>query len=285
MQKKVVGEVKSYVTILLGDLLYAIGLITFIIPARITGGGVSGICSTLYYAMKLPIGITYFIINIGLVILAVKVLGAKFGIKTIVGMTALSLFLTIGQQLHIPAVVDDNFLSAVIGGILCGLGLGIILSTGGSSGGTDIIAMIINKYRNISPGKIIMYCDVVIIGSSWFVLHSIGKVVYGYVTMWVVSYAIDAFLSGANQSTQIIIFSSKYAEIADFIAFTEKRGITVLDGVGWYTKQDVKVILTVVRKREVSEIFSAIKKIDSKAFISMGSVMGVFGEGFDQIKY
>ncbi|MDP4184134.1 MAG: YitT family protein [Bacteroidota bacterium] len=285
MSAKVLSEIKSYAIIFIGNLLYAIGMMVLIIPAKITGGGISGVCATLFYAIRLPIGLTYFVINIFLIFLAIKVLGAKFGIKTVFGMTVLSILMTIGQQLNLQPIVKDSFLAAVLGGILCGTGLGVVFSQGGSSGGTDIIAMIINKYRNISPGRIIMYCDVIIIGSSWFVLHSIEKVVYSYVSMWVVSYAIDAFLSGANQSAQIFIFSPKYEEIADFITFDTKRGLTLLDGVGWYTKQDVKVIVTIVRKREVSEIFKAIKKIDPDAFISMGSVMGVFGEGFEQIKH
>jgi uncharacterized membrane-anchored protein YitT (DUF2179 family) len=175
-------------------------------------------------------------------------------------------------------------LSAVLGGGIAGIGLGIVFSRGGSTGGTDIIAAIINKYRNISPGRIILYCDVIIIGSSYFVLRSIDKMVYGYVVMAVCSYALDAVLSGANRSAQMLIFSPKYAEIADFINQQRYRGVTVVDGVGWYTKENVKVVITVVRKKETGAIFRKIKEIDPNAFISMGSVMGVFGQGFDQLK-
>jgi len=161
----------------------------------------------------------------------------------------------------------------------------LIFNEGGSTGGTDIIAMIINKYRNISPGRIIMYCDVIIIASSFLVLRSAEKLVYGYVSMWVVAYSIDAFLTGAQQSVQLFIVSEKYESIADFINNESRRGLTIFDGTGWYTRQNVKVIMTVVRKRESPEIFRKIKELDPNAFISLNSVMGVYGKGFDQIKY
>jgi uncharacterized membrane-anchored protein YitT (DUF2179 family) len=165
-----------------------------------------------------------------------------------------------------------------------GIGLGVVFSRGGSTGGTDIFAMIVNKYRNVSPGKVIMLCDVVIIASSYFVFQSPEKLVYGYVSMWVVSYTLDSFLSGANASAQMFIISKKHEEIAEFINTQATRGVTLLDGMGWYTKKDTKVVMSVVRKRETSAIFRKIKEIDPEAFISMGSVMGVYGEGFDKIK-
>jgi len=170
-----------------------------------------------------------------------------------------------------------------LGGGFCGIGLGIVFSRGGSTGGTDIIAMIVNKYRNVSPGRVILYCDVLIIASSYIVFQSVEKLVYGYVTMWVVSYAVDAFLSGANKSAQMFIFSEKYQEIADFIN-ESSRGVTVIDGVGWYTKENIKVVISVVKKRETGAIFRKIKELDPDAFISMASVMGVYGKGFDKLK-
>jgi uncharacterized membrane-anchored protein YitT (DUF2179 family) len=190
------------------------------------------------------------------------------------------------MQIYIKEpLVKDIFLSSVLGGILGGVGLGITFNQGGSTGGTDIIAMIINKYRNISPGKIILYCDVIIITSSFFVISSVEKLVYGYVTMWVVAYSIDAFLTGAQQSVQLFIFSEKYEQIADFINMESRRGLTVIEGTGWYTKKQVKMIMTVVKKRESPMIFQKIKEIDPEAFISQGSVMGVYGKGFDEIRH
>jgi uncharacterized membrane-anchored protein YitT (DUF2179 family) len=283
IRKKLVN-IEDYIAITLGLVMFSLAWTLFIIPAQITGGGVSGIGAVLYYATGIPVGITYFLVNIFLVAIAIKVLGANFGIKTIYSMVVVSVVLTFTQKLIAEPLVDDIFLSAVLGGILSGVGLGIVFSKGGSTGGTDIIAAIIAKYRNVSPGRVIMYCDVIIITSSFFVLKSVDKMVYGFVTMGVVSYALDAVLSGANRSAQMFIFSRKYEEIADFINQQRYRGVTIIDGVGWYTKEHVKVVISVVRKRETGAIFRKIKEIDPDAFISMGSVMGVYGQGFDKLK-
>jgi uncharacterized membrane-anchored protein YitT (DUF2179 family) len=277
-------NIEDYVIITVGLLMFSLAWTLFIIPAQITGGGVSGIGAVLFYATGIPVGITYFLVNILLVAVAIKVLGANFGIKTIYSMSVVSIALTFSQQLVSAPIVDDTFLSAVLGGILSGVGLGLVFSKGGSTGGTDIIAAIVSKYRNVSPGRVIMYCDVIIIASSFFVLRSVDKMVYGFVTMGVVSYSLDAVLSGANRSAQMFIFSRKWDEIADFINQQRYRGVTILDGVGWYTKENVKVVVSVVRKRETGAIFRKIKEIDPDAFISMGSVMGVYGQGFDQLK-
>lgn len=285
MRSKLFRQIRSYTVMVIGLALYAFGITAFLIPLKIAGGGVTGISMLIYYATGFGTGYTYFIINIFLIILAIKVLGANFGIKTIFSMSFISVLLTVMQNYITEPILNDMFLSSVLSGILGGVGIGLIFNEGGSTGGTDIIAMIINKYRNISPGRIIMYCDVVIIASSFFVLHSIEKLVYGYVSMWVVAYSIDAFLTGAQQSVQLFIVSDKYDQIANFINNESRRGITIFDGTGWYTQQNVKVIMTVVRKRESPEIFRKIKELDPNAFISLNSVMGVYGKGFDKIKY
>ncbi|MBA4408442.1 MAG: YitT family protein [Bacteroidota bacterium] len=276
--------IKDYVIMLFGLTLFALSWTLFLVPAQITGGGISGLAAVIFYSTKIPIGLTFFVINIVLVAIAMKVLGASFGIKTIFSMSVLSVLFSIPQDMFPGAIINDNFLSAVLGGMLGGVGIGLVFSRGGSTGGTDIIAMIINKYRNISPGRIIMYCDVIIIGSSYFLVHSLDKMVYGFVSMAVVSYSLDAFLSGSNASAQIFIFSPKYEEIADYIKNETMRGVTVLNGTGWFTQQDVKVLITVVRKKETSMLFRKVKEIDPEAFISMASVMGVYGQGFDKIK-
>lgn len=281
---KKLESIEDYFIITLGLLLYAISWTLFILPAQLTGGGVSGIGAVIYFATGFPIGVTYFLVNVVLVLIAIRILGPNFGIKTIYSMVVITLALTITQNLLKEPLIDDIFLSTVLGGGMAGIGLGIVFSRGGSTGGTDIIAAIINKFRNISPGRIILYCDVIIIASSYLVLKSVDKLVYGYVAMAVTSYALDAVLSGANRSAQMLIFSRKYEEIADFINQQKYRGVTVIDGVGWYTKENVKVVISVVRKRETGAIFRKIKEIDPNAFISMGSVMGVYGQGFDQLK-
>ncbi len=284
MKQKYANAVKDYVIITFGLLLFVVGWVLFLIPAEITGGGVSGVAAVVYFATKIPVSITFLAINVVLVLIAIKILGASFGVKTIYSIGVLTVFFAVFQNVLKEPLVNDNFLSAILGGMSGGIGLGIVFSRGGSTGGTDIFAMIVNKYRNISPGKVIMLCDVVIIASSYFIFQSPAKLVYGYVSMWVVSYSLDSFLSGANRSAQMFIFSKKYEEIANFINNEAIRGVTILNGVGWYTKEDTKVVMSVVRKRETSAIFRKIKEIDPEAFISMGSVMGVYGQGFEKLK-
>lgn len=283
-QVKVKATIKDYTIMLAGLILYVLSWTLFLIPAQITGGGISGLAAVIFYSTKIPMGLTYFAINVVLISIALKILGPNFGVKTVFNMVALTLLFAIPQEYFPGALIEDNFLSAVLGGMMGGVGIGLVFSRGGSTGGTDIIAMIINKYKNISPGRIILYCDVIIISSSYFLVHSVEKMVYGFVTMAVVSYTLDAFLSGSNASAQIFIFSPKYDEIADFINTESVRGVTVLEGTGWYTQQDVKILMTIVRKKEASIIFRKVKEIDPEAFISMASVMGVYGKGFDKLR-
>ena len=283
-QLKIKTTLSDYIIIALGITLHVLSWSLFLIPAKITGGGITGLSVLGYYSMKIPISITYLAINSILVIIAIRTLGASFGIKTIFSMLVASILFSFTPGLIEKPIVDDTFLSAILGGILGGIGVGIIFTRGGSGGGTDIIAMIVNKYRNISPGRVIMYCDVLIIASGYLVFQSPEKLVYGYVLMWVTTYTVDAFLSGNKASAQIFIFSRKYEDIADFINSNVIRGVTIIDGTGWYTKENIKIVMTVIRKRETSRVFRKVKEIDPEAFISMGSVMGVYGKGFDNIK-
>jgi len=212
-------------------------------------------------------------------------LGKGFGIKTVYAIIVLSVFLTVLQGIIKEPIVYENFMSAVIGGILAGVGVGIVFSQGGSTGGTDIIAMIINKYREISPGKVILYADVIIISSSFLIFKSLEKIVYGYVAMAITAYAIDLVLTGTKRTVQLFIFSKEYEKIAETVALEIKRGITVLDGKGWYTQAESKILLILVKKQESYDILRIIKEIDPSAFVSVNNVMGVYGRGFDQIKH
>lgn len=288
--KLILKNARMYTIIVFGLFLYALSWTAFLLPHKITGGGVSGIGALVYYATGIPLAYTYLIINAGLILVAIKLLGANFGIKTIIGVAAGAFLLGLMQTLIKDPVITDKFLSAIIGGGIAGVGLGIIFTQGGSTGGTDIIAMIITKYRNYSPGRIILLCDVFIIGSSFFVLldmtivNRIETIVYGYVAMAVTAYSIDAVLSGSKQSVQIFIFSSKYADIADRITKDLKRGVTLVDGKGWYTKEEQKVLITMVRRFEANDVYKIIKEIDPDAFTSTASVMGIFGRGFETIR-
>ncbi|MDI9553833.1 MAG: YitT family protein [Bacteroidota bacterium] len=287
---KILDSIKTYVVIAFGLLINSIAWTAFLLPHQISGSGVSGIGAIVYYATGIPMGYTYLAINVILILIALKVLGARFGIKTIYAVLLSAIMLTVLQRLIPEAVVKEKFMSAILGGMLCGAGLGIVFTQGGSTGGTDIIALIINKYRNISPGRIILMCDVFIISSSYVVLTNlesaqrIETMVYGFVTMAIQAYTLDAILSGNRQSVQILIFSRHYEQIADQISTTMRRGVTVLDGTGWYTKEPQKVIITLVRKHEASDLYRIIKSIDKKAFITVANVMGVYGKGFEELK-
>lgn len=288
--RTIYDNIRTYVVIAFGLLINSIAWTAFLLPHQISGSGVSGIGAIVFYATGIPMGYTYFAINVVLILIALKILGTGFGIKTIYGVVLSAIMLTILQPLIPAAVVQEKFMSAIIGGMLCGTGLGIIFTRGGSTGGTDIIAMVVTKYRNISPGRVILLCDVFIITSSYVVLTNlesaqrIETMVYGFVTMAIQAYTLDAILSGNRQSVQILIFSRHYERIADEITSTMRRGVTVIDGTGWYTKEPQKVIITLVRKQEASDLYRIIKSIDDKAFITVANVMGVYGKGFEELK-
>lgn len=279
-----IRNLKAYFIIIIGLFINALGWTAFLIPAEITGGGVTGVATLIYYATNVPVWIPYLIINGILIVISMKILGKGFGIKTIFATVVLTLFFSLLQGIIKEPIVNENFMSAVIGGILAGAGVGIVFSQGGSTGGTDIIAMIINKYRNISPGKIILYADILIISSSFIIFKSIEKIVYGYVTMAVTAYTIDLLLTGAKRTVQLFIFSKKYDEISEKIATDINRGITLIDGTGWYTKQESKIVMVLVKKQESNSLLKIVKEIDPDAFISVNSVMGVYGNGFERIR-
>ncbi|MCL1944145.1 MAG: YitT family protein [Candidatus Azobacteroides sp.] len=277
--------IKDYVVITFGLSLYALGWTAFLLPHKITSGGISGIGALVYYKSGVPMWITFLSINLVLLVAAIKVLGFRFSIRTIYGVAVLTLFLSVFQHfITVPFVTEEAFMACVIGGILCGTGIGIVFTANGSSGGTDIVAAIINKYKNITLGRAILYCDVIIISSSYLLFHSIEKIVYGLVVMLISTYTVDLVVNGVRQSVQFFIFSGKYKEIADQINKDVNRGVTVVDGMGWYSKQPVKVIIVMAKKSESVRIFHLVKQIDPDAFISQSSVIGVYGKGFDKIK-
>jgi len=290
VMRTIIDNVRTYVVIAFGLLVISVAWTAFLLPHQISGSGVSGIAAIVFYATGIPMGYTYFAINVVLILIALKILGTGFGIKTIYGVVLSAVMLTVLQPLIPTAVVQEKFMSAILGGMLCGTGLGIIFTRGGSTGGTDIIAMVVTKYRNISPGRVILLCDVFVISSSYVVLTNLASaqrietMVYGFVTMAIQAYTLDAILSGNRQSVQMLIFSRHFDKIADQITSQMHRGVTIIDGTGWYTKESQKVIITLVRKNEASDIYRIIKNIDDKAFITVANVMGVYGKGFEELK-
>lgn len=277
--------VREYVIITFGLLLYTLANNMFMLPAKIVGGGVSGIAALIYYATEggIEVSYSYLAINAVLLIIGFATLGKRFGIKTIYGIVVISLLLKVIPIPEVPHV-SNPLMSAIITGILYGSGIGIIFTQGGSAGGTDIVAMIITKYRNMSVGRVFLYCDLIIIGSSYFLHHDLEQVAYGYVLMGISAYCVDMVLSGNKQSVQMFIISRKYDAIADKIITDQKRGVTVLTGMGWYTKKENKILMILARKNETSDIYRIVKEVDSEAFISVANIMGVFGQGFDKIK-
>lgn len=279
-----VEQIKSYLLIIIGLLIGALGWTGFLIPAEIVGGGVSGIATVIYFATGFKVGYSVLIINSLLLILALRILGFGFGIKTLYAVFILSFFLWAFQSIITEPLVSDRFMCAIIGGIMSGASAGIILSQGGSTGGTDIIAMMINKYRNYSPGQLLLALDLIIISSSYFLSNSIEQVVYGFVMMGVSAYCVDLVIEGSKQSVQIFIFTKKYDEIREKLMLQLDQGMTELQARGGYSQDNVKVLLVLAKKKESQLILKTIKMLDPDAFISMGSVMGVYGQGFDKIK-
>lgn len=295
----IMREVKDYFYITLGLISYSFGWAAFLLPYEITTGGTTGISAIIYYASGFPIQWSYFIINAVLMTFAIRILGPKFSIKTTYAIFMLTFLLWLFQLLvnnyvHVPDMsvngkplilgAGQDFMACIIGAAMCGVGLGITFNYNGSTGGTDIIAAIVNKYKDVSLGRMIMICDVFIITSCYFVFHDWRRVIFGFVTLFIIGVVLDWVINSARQSVQFFIFSQKYDEIADRIIKDTHRGVTVLDGKGWYSKNNVKVLVVLAKKRQSLDIFRLVKGIDPNAFISQSSVIGVYGEGFDQLK-
>ncbi len=293
---------KEYALVTLGVVSYALGWTIFLLPNNLIGGGVSGFASILFYATGLPMGVTYFIINIILLVIGTKILGTGFGGKTIYAIFMTSIMLAVMPKIipadfiHEFALSNGKLICTFIGGIIAGVGIGLSISQGGSTGGTDIVALLWCKFHSASPGRVILIIDVGIILSSLLFpsyteagellpfTEKLAVVVYGLIQVTVSGYAIDLYLSGSKQSVQAFIFTKKVQEMADAIAFDMKRGVTVVPAKGWYSKEDRNVLLVVTRKTDLNLLLRYVKTIDPDAFISVSSVMGVYGQGFDTIK-
>ena len=285
-------ETEDYLAITFGLICYAIGWAAFMLPYQITTGGVSGISAIIYYATGIEIQVSYFVINVLFLLAALKVLGPKFSIKTIYAIFMLTFLLWFFQEIFkdangvLPQILGENqeFMACVIGACLLGLGIGIIFTNNGSTGGTDIIALIVNKYKDVTLGRMMMYCDIIIISSCYFIFQDWKRVVFGFVTLIIMTAIIDWVINSNKQSVQFLIFSRKHSEIAEGISQKINRGVTLLDGTGWYSGQDIKVVVVLAKKSQSLDIFRLVKDIDDNAFISQSNVVGVYGEGFDKLK-
>ena len=275
---------RDYFFISFGMALYAFGFCAFILPEKVVIGGLAGIGTIVYLTTGIPVAITQYALNLFLLALAYKLVGRKFVLGTVFGATMISVFVGIFQPLFQDGFTQEPFMNIGIGALLAGLGVGIAFTHNGSSGGTDIVAAIVSKYSTISVGRTMQYTDIIIISSSYFIFHNVERMVFGYIVLLIASTVADWVINSNRSSVQFTIFSKKWEEIATAINNDAKRGCTVLNGMGWYSKQDVKVLLVVCRRVESITISRIIKSIDDDAFITQANVSGVFGKGFDELK-
>ena len=300
----------KYLMIIIGIFPMALMVNWVLLPHAFVGGGLTGICSIIYYLTNgmfptlfpefggaIPVWLTTFVFNAILLIIAGFLVGWRFCIRTMVGVAAISFWYRVIPILPEP-IIEDPWLGAIVGGFVFGLSLGTVIACDGSSGGTDIVAMIVNHYRDISVGNIMLACDFIIILSAFFlpvpertmeegtnVLYiQIKRVLCGLCMTVSYTAAVDWLMGKIHQSVHFLIYSSKYAEIATAINTNVNRGVTILDGTGWYSQQPVKVISVLVRKPESSLVLNLVHEIDPNALVSQANVAGVFGSGFDKIK-
>ena len=281
--RKALNLAKDYVMITLGLFTYAFGFTAFILPEKIVIGSVTGLSSLIHFWLGWNVALTYYAINIILLCIAFRSVGKQFVLRTIIGASIATFFIGVLQPMFPePIVQQQTFMNVILGAVLCGLGLGVVFTHGGSTGGTDIIAAMVAKHSTISFGRTMMYCDVLIICSSYLLFHSIDKIVYGLIYMVIYSVAADRVINNTRQSVQFMIISKE--DIASNIINVAHRGCTILDGIGWYTKHPVKIVMVMCRKHESVNIFRIIKETDREAIITQSNVNGVYGFGFDELK-
>lgn len=285
-------EMKDFLAINVGLISYAIGWAAFLLPYKMTTGGLTGMCAIFYYLTDIPIQLTFCIVNVVLILLALRELGYRFVIKTTYAIFMLSFFLDVaqnmmkddkGQFLQILGPGQDS-MACILGAILCGFGIGIVFVSNGSTGGTDIIAAVVNKHRNISLGRVLLYIDLVTISSCYFFFNDWRMVVFGYVALVVMNYTLDMVVNSSRQDVQFIIFTKKYQMLSDRIINETCHSVTVWDSEGYYSHTPIKVMITIVHKNEAIHILRMIHEVDPEAFVSQSRAEGVYGNGFNSIK-
>lgn len=283
---------RDYIMIVFGIFLYALGFTGFIFPEKVVIGGLAGFGTLIYFITEklfgygVPVAVTQYVTNLILLAFAFRTVGRQFVLRTIFGATVISLFIGLLTPVfqNNPIIQGQPFMNVVIGGLLCGLGIGLVFIHNGSTGGTDIVAAMVSKKSNTTIGRTMLYCDMCIITSSFFLFHQLDMVVYGFVVLVLTSFLCDMVINTNRQAVQFTIISNKWKEIAEAVNNDAHRGVTIVDGMGWYSKHPVKMLLVVCRKIESVTIFRIVKSIDEKAFITQANVNGVYGQGFDQLK-
>ena len=284
-------SVRDYVVIVLGIFLYSFGFTAFIFPEKVVIGGVTGLGTIIFFVTErmfgtgVPVAVSQYALNLILLFFAFRSVGKQFVIRTIFGATVISLFIGVLTPLFKETLVPNQpFMNIILGSLMCGIGLGIVFTHNGSTGGTDIVAAMVSKHSNVSVGRTMLYTDMCIISSSYLIFHQIETVVYGFVVLVIVSFMADMIINTKRQAVQFTKLSKHWERISNAINNDAHRGCTVLTGMGWYSKQEVKVLLVMCRKIESVTIFRIIKSIDPNAFITQANVNGVYGLGFDAIK-
>ena len=286
MNKSIIWqEIRSHIIITVAIIISAIGWTGFLIPSQMLGGGVTGLATIIYWVTGLPTGISIFALNAILILIAFKSLGRRFALSTIYSVIVTSIvFYILQEYVFLAPIIEDRFLSAVLGAGLNGVACAFIFLEGSSTGGTDIIVMMINKYRNITLGRLTLFINVAIISCSYFVFKDLELLIYSYVGLMVTSYTMDLTMNGSKQSVQMFIFSQRPDEIADKVGEEIHRGVTMIKGTGWYTKTENNIVMVVVRKTESQRVIRIVKQLDPTAFVSVNTVMGVYGKGFEMMK-
>ena len=288
-------EIKSHIVITLAIILSAIGWCVFLIPNQMLGGGVTGLSTIIYWLTGIPTGVMIFVFNAILIAISFKSLGRRFAISTIYSVVVTSVVFYVMQEYLVDIIknhygsiplsgVEHRFLAALLGSALNGVACGIIFLEGSSTGGTDVIAVMINKYRNVTIGRLSLFINVAVITCSYFVYKDLELLIYSYVGLMVTSYTVDLTMNGSKQSVQMFIFTSKPHEIADMVGEEIHRGVTMIKGTGWYSKKESEIVMVVVRKIESQRVIRIVKQIDPAAFVSVNTVMGVYGKGFEMMK-
>lgn len=286
--KSLKSNAKDMFFITFGIFLYAVGYCAYTLPEKLVMGGVAGASALIYYATNIPAGTSVLVLNVLMLIIAMSALTKQFFWRTIVGVGILSFMISVLQPFFATFPImtpgEDKFMHVLIAGVLCGAGLGIVFSHNGSTGGTDIITMLLNKYFRLSFGRAMQFVDCIIISSSYILFHSMETIIYGIVFTITATVTCDYIVNGTRQTVQFLIISKKHKEIADVINHRVNRGVTVVDGKGWYSQNDVKMLIVLTRKYESQDVFNLINEIDPDALVSQTFCHGVFGEGFDKIK-
>ena len=293
-EKKKWFIVNDFVVLTIACFIFALAWEAFMIPNGMSAGGMMGLCTVIQYATGglIPAQYSYFAVNALLIIVAVIAMGIGFGFKTIYCIVLSSLAMQViasVPEIHSVAgqffYVRETLLIPVIAGILEAVGLGLVLRFGASTGGTDIIALMINKYWPVSLSKVFLISDIVIVCLLLFLPDkTFTDMVYGFVEIITFSALIDYVVGGNRSSFQLLVFSDRYADIADHITRNMNRGVTVLSAQGWYTGKEKNVLLILISRKQLPELTRVIKEVDPKAFMSVSSTNNVYGEGFDEIK-